>query len=133
MIQERDAEKNGSADSSNYEVEPFKVTVVGANGSRDTSQRNGSLEQALGNMATTPSLAESKLKWRRADLPEVSQTLTGEDESGVTICALPGDDRYKDELEEGEIVDKLDDTIPFSRDQNCSLCREKLALEPPVL
>ncbi|KAL2622723.1 hypothetical protein R1flu_002928 [Riccia fluitans] len=63
-----------------------------------------------------PSLAVSKLKWRRMTIGQNGQLEADQDERGVTICALPDNDRYKEELEEGEEVDSIDETITAARD-----------------
>jgi len=56
----------------------------------------------------------AKLKWRQRKLePEL------EDERGVTLCALEDDERYRSELEEGEELEKLDETIfALNRDES---------------
>lgn len=116
MILEREAQTNGSIDSTRAEPDALTVTRVNSSGSSPTSSdgfQKGSPEQSG---APTPSMAMSKLKWRRGNIPEDTKSRGGGDERGVTICALPGDNRYNDELEDGEKVDNIDETIPFVRD-----------------
>ncbi|CAM6096927.1 unnamed protein product [Calypogeia fissa] len=119
-ILEIDAQKNGSRGSSVDDPEGLTVTVIGSSESTSTAnidtRQNGSLAESFSSSSASPSMAMSKLKWRRGNIPENRQSLAEGDERGVTICALPGDDRYKDELEEGEKVDSIDETIPYVRD-----------------
>jgi len=56
----------------------------------------------------------AKLKWRqREPEPEL------QDERGVTLCALEDDERYRAEIEEGEELEKIDETIrALKRDES---------------
>lgn len=54
------------------------------------------------------SVEMAKLKWRQR---KVGAGEDLDDERGVTMCALEEDERYRSELEEGEELEKLDETI----------------------
>jgi hypothetical protein len=64
------------------------------------------------------SLAISKLKWRRRKGERLAAK-DGEDERGVTLCALTDDDeRYKYKLE-GDDMERIDETIAsLERDES---------------
>ncbi|BBN13424.1 K+:H+ antiporter [Marchantia polymorpha subsp. ruderalis] len=112
LILDRDPQvSNGSDSSDAFESEGLTVTV------RETadSSMSNNLPQASVSKPPQPSMAVSKLKWRRRSVND-NRLEQGQDERGVTICALPDDDRYQEALEEGEEIDKIDETIPASRD-----------------
>ncbi|KAG6554856.1 hypothetical protein Mapa_003439 [Marchantia paleacea] len=105
---------NGSDASDAFESEGLTVTVCEtADSSIATSSMSNNLPQASVSKPPQTSMAVSKLKWRRRS---VNDDRLEQDERGVTICALPDDDRYQEALEEGEEIDKIDETIPASRD-----------------
>ncbi|KAL3691276.1 hypothetical protein R1sor_004927 [Riccia sorocarpa] len=104
-IREKETQSsNGSEPSPSAAVEPESRSFIRVQTASAAPQ------------SSEPSVALSKLKWRRMTIGKDGQLEEGQDERGVTICALPDDDRYKEELEEGEKVDSIDETIPAARD-----------------
>lgn len=117
-IMEQDPQQGGQMDQSSSELQSEALTVTictPSDTAPEGSISSGRIDSVKGQPA---SLALSKLKWRRRKGERLAAQ-DGEDERGVTLCALTDDDeRYKYKLE-GDDMERIDETIAsLERDES---------------
>jgi hypothetical protein len=117
-IMEQDPQQAGQMDKSSSEPQSEALTVTictPSDTAPEGSISSGRIDSVKGQPA---SLAISKLKWRIRKGERLAAQ-DGEDERGVTLCALTDDhERYKYKLE-GDDMERIDETIAsLERDES---------------